>query len=99
VVALLSSSSLSRQDDDVGQREGSGDNFDDCGGGEVASWLSSRGMGKEKGGMGATSDGERGGGHAVVISFGRLDLAVKHPHSLSGMLVLEGGLPNNQHSL
>jgi hypothetical protein len=76
MVALLSSLSSSRQD---GQREGSGDNFDDCGGGEVASWLSSRGMGKEKDGMGAASDGERGGGHAVVVSFGRLDLAVKHP--------------------
>jgi hypothetical protein len=37
------------------------------------------GVGKEKGGMGATSDGERGGGHAVVVSFGRLDLAVKTP--------------------
>ncbi len=100
MVALLSSPSSSRQDEDVGQREGSGDNFDDCAGrGEVALWLSSRGMGKEKGGMGATSNGERGGGHTVVVSFGRLDLAVKHPHSLSGMLVLKGGLPNNQHSL
>ena len=83
----------------MGQREGSEDNFDDCGGGEVALWLSSRGVGKEKGGMEAISNGERGGGHAVVVSFGRLDLAVKHPHSPSGMLVFEGGLPNNQHSL
>ena len=99
MVALWSSSFLSRQDDNVGQREGSGDNFDGCGGEEVALWLSSRGVGKEKGGTCATSDGERGGGHAVVVSFGRLDLAAKHPHSLSGMLVLEGGLTNNQHSL
>ena len=99
-VTLLSSlSSLSHEDDDVGQREGSGDNFDDCGGGEVASWLSLRGMGKEKGGMAATSDGEGGRGHTVLVSFCLLDLAVKQPHSLSGMLVLEGGSPNNQHSL
>ena len=57
------------------------------------------GRGKGKGWHGGeTSDGERGGGHADVV-IGRLDLAVKHPHSLSGMLVLEGGLPNNQHSL
>jgi hypothetical protein len=62
-------------------------------------WLSSRGVGKEKGGVVATSDGERGGGHTVVVSFCPLDLAVKYPHSLSGMLVLEGGSPNNQHSL
>jgi hypothetical protein len=99
MVALSSSSTSSRQDDDVGQREGSGDNFDDCGGGEVALWLSSRGVGKEKGGMAATSDGERGRGHTVLVSFCLLDLAVENPHSLLGMLVLEGGLPNNQHSL
>ncbi len=91
MVVLLSSSSSSPKDDDVGQREGSGDNFDDWCGGEVALWLSSRGVGKEEGGMGATSDGERGGGRAVVVSFGRLDFTVKHPHSLSGMPVLEGG--------
>jgi hypothetical protein len=59
--------------------EKTGDNFDDYGEGEVAFWLSSRGMGKEKGRMGATSDGDRGGGHTVVVSFSRLDLAVKHP--------------------
>ena len=47
--------------------------------------LLSRGVGKdlgEKVGMRATSDGERGGGHVVVIFVDQLDLAVKHPHSL-----------------
>ncbi len=51
--------------------------------GEAALSLSSRGVGQdlgEKGGMGATSDGERGGGHAdVVIFFWSVGLGCQTP--------------------